>query len=269
MASTSQPTDIVTGSDNLTFDLQWDSSVSGAPTWFKTTVDEAALFYANNFTTPKATTVTIDVGWVKWKGIAGSIPAGAVSASADKGDFLSYNTLYSALQAEANDYALGSVLYNYFKNELPSPAQFQTATGKNPATTDFFVTYSEEEALGLTPKFYYGEPDGFIGLSSAVCWNTTDRSLYRRDRTAAAMTPSGRQPRKSARFWPSRRRRQFARLGQGCGLYTLLDLSRYKVSNNARDFSYSIAGYFSLTGGVAALGLPADLPRGLDHQHAW
>ncbi len=154
---------------------------------------------------------------------------------------------------------MGSVLYIYFKNELPSPAQFQTATGKNPATTDFFVTYSEEEALGLTPKFYYGEPDGFIGLSSAVCWNTTDRSLYRRDRTAAAMTPSGRQPRKSARFWPSRRRRQFARLGQGCGLYTLLDLSRYKVSNNARDFSYSIAGYFSLTGGVAALGLPADL----------
>jgi len=36
----------VTGSGNLTFDLQWDSSVSGAPTWFKTTVDEAALFYA-------------------------------------------------------------------------------------------------------------------------------------------------------------------------------------------------------------------------------
>jgi len=72
---------------------------------------------------------------------------------------------------------LGSVLYNYFKNELPSPAQFQTATGKSPATTDSFVTYSEEEALGLTPKFYYGEPDGFIGLSSAVSWNTTDTSL--------------------------------------------------------------------------------------------
>jgi len=30
VASTSQPTDIVTGSGNLTFDLQWDSSVSGA-----------------------------------------------------------------------------------------------------------------------------------------------------------------------------------------------------------------------------------------------
>ena len=72
---------------------------------------------------------------------------------------------------------MGSVLYNYFKNELPSPAQFQTATGKSPATTDSFVTYSEEEALGLTPKFYYGEPDGFIGLSSAVSWNTTDTSL--------------------------------------------------------------------------------------------
>ena len=45
-----------------------------APTWFKTTVDEAALFYANNFTTPKATTVTIDVGWGEVEGIAGSIP---------------------------------------------------------------------------------------------------------------------------------------------------------------------------------------------------
>jgi hypothetical protein len=52
--------------------------------------------------------VTIDVGWGEVEGIAGSIPAGAVSASADNGDFLSYNTLYSALQAEANDYALGS-----------------------------------------------------------------------------------------------------------------------------------------------------------------
>ena len=83
----------MTGSGNLTFDLQWDSSVSGAPTWFKTTVDEAALFYANNFTTPKATIVTIDVGWGEVEGIAVSIPAGAVSASADNGDFLSYTPL--------------------------------------------------------------------------------------------------------------------------------------------------------------------------------
>ena len=249
----------MTGSGNLTFDLQWDSSVSGAPTWFKTTVDEAALFYANNFTTPKATTVTIDVGWGEVEGIAGSIPAGAVSASADNGDFLSYNTLYSALQAEANDYALGSVLYNYFKNELPSPAQFQTATGKSPATTDFFVTYSEEEALGLTPKFYYGEPDGFIGLSSAVSWNTTDTSLLQTgsngggyDAVGAAASEIGEVLGRLEGGGNS------LGLGKG-GLYTLLDLSRYKVSNNARDFSYSIAGYFSLTGGVAALGLPADL----------
>ncbi len=81
------------------------------------------------FTTPKATTVTIEVGWGEVEGIAGSIPAGAVSASADNGDFLSYNTLYSALQAGANDYALGSVLYNYFKNELPS-AGFRGATSE-------------------------------------------------------------------------------------------------------------------------------------------
>lgn len=251
----------VTGSGNLTFDLQWDSSVGNAPSWFTTAVEEAATFYANNFTAPNPTTLTIDVGWGEVEGVAGSIPAGAVSASADNGDFLSYNALYGALQAEANNYASGSVLNNYFKSELPTPKQFQTATGKNPSTADFFVTYSEEEALGLTPNFYYGEPDGFIGLSSAVSWNTSDTSLQQTGANGGGYDAVGAAASEIGEVL-GRLQGGGNSLGLGKGaLYTLLDLSRFKASNNARDFSYSTAGYFSLTGGVAALGLPADLGK--------
>ena len=213
------------------------------------------MFYAENFTTKNATTVEIDVGWGEVMG--STIPAAAVSASSDNGDFLSYSTLYPLLEAEksSGDEALST----YFGSELPTPAQFTKDTGKSATSDDFFVTYSEEEALGLTPKYYYGEPDGWIGLSSGVTWNYKDTSL-----TATGANGGGYDAVAAAASEIGEVLGRIAGLGQTLGLgkgavYTLLDLSRYNTSNNAKDFSSSAAGYFSLTGGAAEGGLPANL----------
>ena len=254
-ATAPAPTTITATGSNLSFDLIWDSSVAGAPAGFMTAVEDTAEFYAENFTTPKATTVEIDVGWGEVMG--STIPASAVSASSDNGDFLSYNTIYAALKAEPS--SGNSLLNTYFGSEIPTPAQFQTATGKNPSTADFFVTYSEEQALGLTPKYYYGEPDGWIGLSSGVTWNYQDTSL-----SATGANSGGYDAVAAAASEIGEVLGRIAGLGQTLGLgkgavYTLLDLSRYSVSKNARDFSSSTAGYFSVTNGAAAEGVPANL----------
>ena len=256
-ATTPAPTIVSVAGSNLSFDLVWDSSVASAPAGFMAAVEAAAEFYATNFTTPGATSVTIDVGYGEIMG--GGIPGGAVSVSSDNGDYLSYSTLYKALKAEPK--SKDTILNTYFHSELPTPAEFKTATGKGAGKADFFVNYSEEQALGITPAYTYGEPDGWIGLSSAVSWNFSDTTL-----TSTGANSGGYDAVAAAASEIGEVLGRLNGLGQTLGLgkgpiYTLLDLSRYNVSNSARDFSSSAAGYFSLTGGAAAEGLPADLGK--------
>lgn len=258
-ATAPAPTIVSVSGSNLSFDLVWDSSVSSAPSGFMTAVEDAASFYAGNFTTPKATTVTIDVGWGEVMG--STIPAFAVSASSDNGDLLSYNALYTALKAEPQ--SGDSLLNTYFGSEIPTPAQFQTATGKNPSTADFFVTYSEEQSLGLTPAYSLGQPDGWIGLSSGISWDfSSDASLQA---AAGSKNKGGYDAVAAVAGEIGEVLGRIAGLGQTLGLgdgpvYTLLDLSRYSTSKNARDFSSSTAGYFSVTGGKT---IPGDPPANL------
>jgi hypothetical protein len=224
----------------------------------------AAQFYANNFTsvTPAYTpahplVVTIDVGYGEVMGQ--SLPFGAVSASSDNGDFIGYNTYYSALTTALRNNPSPNALINaYVSGHVPTPAQFQALTGKDPSAANVFVSYAEEESLGITPAYTYGQPDGWIGIAKnstgffGTPMNyTSDLSL----RTSGAI--SGYDAVGAAAHEIAEVLGRIAGLGAtlvaGTGAtWTPLDLVRY-TGAGALDLTTK-RGYFSLDGGVTNLG---------------
>jgi len=239
---------------NLTFNLIWDSSVGSAGSseaGFMTAVEDAALFYANNFTAPNSVVINLKVGYGE---VAGStLPFGALSASSSEGDYVSYATLKTALQA-VNDSSLNS-LVSAFTAGLPG----SDPTGQAATSKDFFVTYAEEKALGLPigTSGYQTAIDGWIGIAKNSFFTPMD---YTDD---ASLNKTGSMPTKgydavgAAAHEISEVMSRISGLGTslqaGTGAtWTALDLARYS-SSGTRDLTTK-TGYFSLDNGATNLG---------------
>lgn len=260
------PTFVSSPTSALEFKLVWDASVAGAGASeapFMNAVENAAQYYANNFssvspsyTPANALLVTIDVGYGEVMG--SSLPFGAVSASSDNGDFISYNAYYNALRAAvAVNPSPDPLLNAYVANHLPTPAQFTTATGKDPNATNMFVTYAEEKSLGITPAYTYGQPDGWIGIAKNSTGFFGTPMNYTADANLNVTGAiSGYDAVGAAAHEISEVLGRVGGLGatlvSGTGAtWTPLDLSRY-TGSGALDLTTK-KGYFSVDGGATDL----------------
>jgi hypothetical protein len=254
--TTTPPPTVVhsTTGGNLTFNLIWDSSVGGAGSseaGFMTAVEDAALFYANNFTEPNQATINLHVGYGE---VAGStIPFGALSASSSEGDYVSYATLVTALHAVNN--SSSDSLVSSFTAGLPA----SDPTGQSTTSKDFFVTYAEEKALGLPigTSGYQTAIDGWIGIAKNSRLTPMD---YTDD---ASLNKTGAMPTNSYDAVSAAAHEISEVMGRISGLgtslqagtgatWTALDLARYS-SVGSRDLTIK-SGYFSLDNGATNLG---------------
>jgi hypothetical protein len=239
---------------NLEFNLEWDASVGGAGSneaGFMAAVVDAAQFFAKNLTTPSSEIVNLHVGYGEVAGT--TMPFGALSASSDEGDYVSYATLAAALQ-KADGSSTDLLLSNY-ASKLPS----SDPTGQASGSKDFFVSYAEEKALGLPvgTSGYQTAIDGWIGLAKNNFFTKMNYSADPLLNKTGSMPQGGYDAVGAAAHEIAEVLGRIAGLGtslqSGTGAtWTALDLARY-TGNGARDLTTK-AGYFSLDGGQTNLG---------------
>ena len=131
--------------NNLTFVINWDSSVGSAPSGFVTAFETAALDLQKSLNSPFPDTITLNVGWGETAGQR--LPFGALGESATN----IYQVNYAALQTAMSSY-------------LP-------LTDPITGTHSYWVASAEEKALGLITN--NNSADASVGFSSHVAWNFT------------------------------------------------------------------------------------------------
>ena len=137
------------GSGGITFEISWDPSVASAPAIYKTDVEEAFQFYADEFSND--VTLYFDVGF----GEFGDNPLGrgALGENEPKAVLASYSGLAAALDDNAE-----SAAQKMADATLPSGSPFGGAT--------LSVTDAEAAILGLGGGgTSFADPDGTIGYS--------------------------------------------------------------------------------------------------------
>ena len=134
----------------MQINITYDSSVSGAPSGFKTAVQAAVQFLDTVITTP--ITVNLDFGWGEVDGQ--SLSAGAVGESQSNGILLSYSQFQSALQSAANN-------PNTLTAADDLPSTDPTSGGQ------IYLTNAEAKALGQMNANASGV-DGWVGLDSST-----------------------------------------------------------------------------------------------------
>jgi Bacterial Ig-like domain len=174
-------------------------------------------------------TITIDVGYGEVDGQ--SLGVGALAKSETVLTSVSYSALEAALVANAN--AIG---------DTAAAANIPTTS---PVSGNWWLSTAEAQALGLSNVG--GNPDGYIGFSSAVSFSYNDSNgvpLGQYDFfgvVAHEITEvMGRQMMDGENF-------------QGGTSYEPLDLFHYAAAG-VPDFSGTTAGYFSPDGGTTNLG---------------
>ena len=253
-SSTPAPTLIAVAGSNLEFNLEWDASVGGAGSneaGFMAAVEDAAQFFATNLTTPKLDVVNLHVGYGEVAGT--TMPFGALSASSDEGDYVSYATLAAALRNV--DGSPSSNPLSSYVLALPG----SDPTGQASASKDFFVSYAEEKALGLPigTSRYQTAIDGWIGLAKNSFFTKMNYSADPLLNKSGSMPQGGYDAVGAAAHEIGEVLGRIAGLGtslqSGTGAtWTALDLARY-TGSGARDLTTK-AGYFSLNGGATNLG---------------
>lgn len=204
----------------LVINVTYDSSVSSAPAGFTTAVAAAVAFYEHAF--KDNISVNITVGWDETNGTP--IPAGQVAHSLTFVNFYTYAQVQSALAThETSPDDVTGV------NLLPA---------SDPANGGRYdVSLAEARALGLSTST--GNPDGYIGLSSAYTYtfDPNNRSVSGSHDAIGAIEHEisevlGRRDSLGQAF--------------GTNIYTPLDLYRYS-SAGARDLTPG-PGSFSVDG---------------------
>jgi hypothetical protein len=213
----------------LQIDLVWDTSVSSAPSGFKSAAVAAASEYSTMFSNPE--TITIDVGYGEVGGSA--LYSGNLAQSRFYGSYETYASVRSALFGDA-----GSSSYQALADSTLASTD-PTNGGK------FFVTTAEAKALGQTTGTGL---DGAVGLSSAYAFDysapTTPVAGGQYDAVGALEHEI------------SEVMGRFGSVGKqlGAGVYTPLDLFRY-TSPGVRDLTVGPASpYFSINNGATNLG---------------
>jgi autotransporter passenger strand-loop-strand repeat protein/T5SS/PEP-CTERM-associated repeat protein len=210
------------GSGGLVIDVDYDASVAKAPAAFETTVNAAVAYLESQFSTP--ITITIDVGYGEVDGT--KLTNSDLGESTDEGIYVSYSDLRSALLSRTAT-----------SDEIAAAAGLP-ATDPAGSDAEYFLSYAEAEALGLSSGPGAGVAVGDIGLSS------TSPFTYGTTNGAGANTFD------AFGIVEHEMTEVLGRaddLGEdGAGIYTPLDLFRY-TSAGVRDLTPT-AGYFSVNG---------------------
>jgi hypothetical protein len=225
----------------LQFNLIWDPSVAYAPSDFEKGVIAAARHYTRLYSNDEVLNIAVGYGEINGQ----SMSSDALGESESYGYETSYNTVASALRADAS-----SSPYQASADASLTPFN---PTGRG----QFFVTSAEAKTLGLASGFST-TIDGYIGLSSAypmdyeanVPGNHIGAQQYDAVGTAAHEISE-----------------VMGRVGSvgyvmGRGVYAPLDLFRYST-NGGRDVAAS-TGYFSVDNGATNLGVYNDPRIGAD-----
>jgi hypothetical protein len=185
------------------------------------------------------------------------MPFGALSASSDEGDYVSYATLAGALR-NVDGNSPDNLLSNYALG-FPGSDPTGQASASNPNPKDFFVSYAEEKALGLPigTSGYQTAIDGWIGLAKNSFFTKMNYSADPLLNKSGSMPQGGYDAVGAAAHEIGEVLGRIAGLGTslqaGTGAtWTALDLARY-TGSGARDLTTK-AGYFSLNGGATNLG---------------
>ena len=138
----------------MIIDIDWDSSVSSAPSGFVTAVDSVVSFYESHFSNP--VTITIDVGYGEIDGMA--LRSGDLGESESVLTYVSYSQLQTALANNAN--AIGDTAA---AASLPSTS---------PVNGNYYLSTAEAKALGISGAS--SSLDGYVGFSSTYSFAYND-----------------------------------------------------------------------------------------------
>jgi hypothetical protein len=227
---------MVGSSGGLQINLQWGDSTASSPAGFRDAVIAAAKSFTDSFSNPAV--INIKVGYGEVKG--SSIPTGALGASTSVGAVVDYATVRNALAQKAGNSSYQTTEVNH----LP---------GSSPVSGSFYVSSAEMKALGLSSGSGTSI-DGWIGLSSSYQSQFTGAAAANKFDAVAAMQHE-----------ISEVMGRTGSLGHvyGNGIYTVMDLYRYKGDNPSnplsgnpvRDTTAGSSGaVFSIDGGATNLG---------------
>ena len=147
----------------LTFNINWDSSVSTAPSGFVGGVQTAVQYFLSTFGSNSPTAITINVGWGE---VAGQrLFFGALGESQTNIYQYSYTPLYNAMASEVNAPNHTQDQTNALAS-LPSP----TTSPNGPITNaHYWVSSANARELGLGLPAGATSPDGWVGFGK-VSW---------------------------------------------------------------------------------------------------
>jgi hypothetical protein len=144
----------------LTFNINWDSSVSTAPSGFVGGVQTAVQYFLNTFGSNSPTTITINVGWGE---VAGQrLFFGALGESQTNIYQYQYSSLYSAMASEAN-------APNGTQDQRNAVASLGSSTTSPISNAHYWVSSANARELGLGLPAGATSPDGWIGFGK-VSW---------------------------------------------------------------------------------------------------
>jgi hypothetical protein len=230
--ATPTPTQVTTPGSGLVFNLDWDSSVSSAPSGFMNDIIAAVRFIESQIS--NAVTINLDVGYNEING--NSLSSGALGESETNIVSVSYSQLVAALKATAStDSTDASLLAS-----LPATS---------PVSGTYWTTFAQAKALGLLAA-------NNSGLDGAIGFGTSSEFTYGDTNTSGTVAAS------TYDFFATAVHELTESMGRlllvggsinGKPGYSLMDLLHYSAPGT-HDFSQSTPGYFSVNGGQTNLG---------------
>lgn len=226
--STTDTTTTTTSGTNstskLVINISWDSSVSSAPSGFTTAVMNAAQYLESQISDPVTINIAVGYGEVGGQTLGSS----TLGASGSYEYAYSYSTIVNALKANATTSIDQNVL---------------TYLGTTPPVNgNFYLTSAQAKSLGLIGSTNSGI-DGFAGFSSSLPFTYNDANGV----ASGTYDFNGTVIHEFTEIMG-----RVMDVGYNSN-YTLFDLLHYSAPG-VRDFSGSVAGYFSPDGGTTNMG---------------
>jgi hypothetical protein len=231
-AAAPAPTTVTTTGSSLVINLNWDTSVSSAPSGFMSDIVAVAHFLESQIT--NAVTINFNVGYDEVGGT--SLVSGALGESQTTLTSVSYSALVGALT-------------NTRSTDPTDTAVLASLPANSPVSGTYWLTDAQAKALGLQSANGTSiDGDIGFGLSSQFSYGATN--------TSGTVTSGTYDFFATAAHEMTEVMGRLLLVGQtivsGAG-YALLDLLHYSASGT-RDFTQSTAGYLSVDGGATNLG---------------
>lgn len=231
-AASLAPTMVTTPGSGLVINLNWDSSVSSAPSGFTSDMIAAAQFLESQISS--AVTINLDVGYNEVDGSA--LSNGALGESESNIESVSFTSLVAALKASAS-------------TDATDASALASLPATSPVSGTYWVTTAQAKALGLAAA-------NGSGLDAAMGFGTSNEFTYG-DTNSNGTVAGG-----TYDFFATALHEMTETMGRlllvgesisGGAAYSALDLLHFS-GTGAHDLTQSTPGYFSVNGGATDLG---------------